>query len=56
MAKLRTAVSFLLAIVATSYVTLGIAATHTARLVWAPYAATVMVLATANLWLEHRDR
>lgn len=41
-------VRMLLLIVSTSYVTLGIADSHQAQQVWAPYAATVLALAVIN--------
>lgn len=50
--RLSLLTHMLTVIIATSYVTLGIFATHVACGLWAPYAGVVLVLALLNLRLE----
>lgn len=47
---LLTRIRYLMVIITSSYVTLGIAAPADAQKLWAPYAGVTFVIALVNLW------
>lgn len=43
-------IRYLLVVITSSYVTLGVAAPADAQKLWAPYAGATFVLAVVNVW------